>query len=91
MEKIDFEKNSHVLKALSHPVRLKILEVLLDNEYCVTDVSNALNIRQSISSHHLTILKNSGIVDSHKQGARAYYIVNNDLAKGIISILKKNK
>ena len=91
MEKIDYEKYSHVLKALSHPMRLKILEVLLDNEYCVTDVSNALNIRQSIASHHLTILKNSGIVHSHKQGARAYYIVKNDLAKGIISILQSKK
>lgn len=88
--KIDYEKNSHILKALSHPIRLKILEVLLDNEYCVTDVSSALNIPQSMSSHHLTILKNSGIVHSHKQGARVYYIVKDDLAKGIISIIRKN-
>jgi DNA-binding transcriptional ArsR family regulator len=91
MEKIDYEKNSLVLKALAHPVRLKILEVLLDNEYCVNDVSNALNISQSISSHHLTILKNKEIVYSHKHGARAYYIVKNDLAKGIISILQTKK
>lgn len=91
MGKIDYEKNSQVLKALAHPIRLKILEILLDNEYCVNDVSNALNIPQSISSHHLTILKNRRIVLSHKNGARAYYIVKNDLAKGIISILKKNE
>ena len=90
MGKIDYERNSHVLKALAHPIRLKILEVLLDNEYCVNDVSRALNIPQSISSHHLTILKNNGIVHSHKQGARAYYIVKDDLTKGIISILRKN-
>jgi DNA-binding transcriptional ArsR family regulator len=89
MEKIDYEKYSQVLKALSHPVRLNILEVLLDNEYCVNDVSKALNIPQSISSHHLTILKNNGIVHSQKQGARAYYIVKNELAKGIISYYKR--
>lgn len=91
MEKIDYVKYSQVLKALAHPVRLNILEVLLDNEYCVNDVSNALDIPQSISSHHLTILKNSGIVHSHKQSSRAYYIVKNDLAKGIISILQTKK
>jgi ArsR family transcriptional regulator len=90
MEKIDYERNSQVLKALSHPVRLKILEVISDNEWCVSDISNALNIPQSISSHHLTILKNNGIVHSHKLGARAFYTVKNDLAKGIISILRKN-
>jgi DNA-binding transcriptional ArsR family regulator len=91
MGQIDYVKNSQVLKALSHPVRLKILKVLLDNECCVTDVSNALGITQATSSQHLTILKNSGIVYPQKKGARAYYIVNDDLAKGIISILKKNK
>ncbi len=91
MEQIDYEKNSQILKALSHPIRLKIINVLLENKCCVTNVSNALGITQAISSHHLTILKNNGIVYSQKDGARAYYIVKNDLAKGIITILKKNK
>ena len=91
MEKIDYERSSHVLKALSHPLRLEILELLSDNEYCVTGISNALNIRQAVSSHHLTILKNSGIVYSNKKGAKTYYIVTDNLAKGIISFLKRNK
>jgi DNA-binding transcriptional ArsR family regulator len=90
MEKIDYEKNSQVLKALSHPIRLNIIEVLLDNECCVTDLSNSLNLSQAMSSHHLSILRNSGIIQCHKKGAKAYYIVKNDLAKGIISILRKN-
>ena len=42
MGKIDYERSSHVLKALAHPIRIKILEVLLDNEYCVNDVSRHL-------------------------------------------------
>ena len=90
MGKIDYERNSQVLKALSHPIRLKILEVLFDNEFCVNDLSDALNLPQAISSHHLAIMKTSGILHSHKQGARAYYSVKNNLAKGIISILRKN-
>lgn len=90
MEKIDYEKYSQVLKAIAHPVRLNILEVLIDNKYCVNDVSKSLNIHQSVSSHHLTILKNRGIIHSHKQGTRSYYIVKDDLTKGIISILRKN-
>jgi DNA-binding transcriptional ArsR family regulator len=88
--KIDYERNSQVLRALSHPIRLKILEVLFDNEFCVNDLSNALNLPQAISSHHLAIMKTSGILHSQKQGARAYYSVKDDLAKGIISILRKN-
>jgi DNA-binding transcriptional ArsR family regulator len=90
MEQIDYVKHSLVLKALSHPVRLKILRVLFDNEFCVNDLSNKLNLPQAISSHHLGIMKNSGILCSHKQGSKAYYSIKNDLAKGIISILRKN-
>lgn len=91
MSKIDYEKNSQILKALSHPIRLQMVDVLLDDECCVTDVVNALGISQSTSSQHLSILKNSGIVYPQKHGTKTCYIVNNDLAKEIISILKKKQ
>lgn len=91
MSKIDYEKNSQILKALSNPIRLQMVDVLLDDECCVTDVVNALGISQSTSSQHLSILKNSGIVYPHKHGTKTCYIVKNDLVKEIISILKKEK
>lgn len=91
MSKIDYEKNSQILKALSHPIRLQMVDVLLDDECCVTDVVNALGISQSTSSQHLLILKNRGIVYPQKHGTKTCYIVNNDLAKEIISILKKKQ
>lgn len=91
MLKIDYEKNSQILKALSHPIRLKMVVVLLDDECCVNDVVNAVGISQSTSSQHLSILKNSGIVYPQKHGTKTCYIVKNDLAKEIISILKKKQ
>jgi DNA-binding transcriptional ArsR family regulator len=91
MSKIDYEKNSQILKALSNPIRLQMVDVLLDDECCVTDVVNALGISQSTSSQHLSILKNSGIVYPQKHGTKTCYIVNNDLVKEIIAILKKEK
>jgi len=91
MQHIDYEKNSKILKALSHPIRLHMVNVLLDDECCVTDVVNALGISQSTSSQHLSILKNSGIVYPKKYGTKTCYIVTNDLVKEIISILIKQK
>jgi len=91
MSKIDYEKNCQVLKALSHPIRLQMVDVLLDDKCCVTDVVNALGISQSTSSQHLSILKNSGIVYPEKHGTKTCYIVNNDLVKEIVTILKKKK
>jgi DNA-binding transcriptional ArsR family regulator len=91
MQKIDYEKNSKIFKALSHPIRLQMVDVLLDDECCVTDVMNTLGISQSTSSQHLSILKNNGIVYPEKHGTKTCYIVNNDFVKEVVSILKKKK
>lgn len=86
---VDYEKYSEILKALSHPIRLQILEVLLNEECCVTDIGNALNITQSTVSHHLSILKNKGIVCRQKHGTKTCYMVNNNLTKEIFTFSKR--
>ena len=89
MSKIDYEKNSQIFKALAHPIRLQIVDILLDGECCVNDVVNALGISQSASSQHLAILKNSGIVYPEKHGTKTCYKVRSELAREVVSILKK--
>lgn len=89
MSKIDYVKNSEILKALSNPIRLQMVDFLLDDECCVTDVVNELGISQSASSQHLSILKNSGIVYPEKHGTRTCYKVNNMIVVEIINLLKK--
>jgi ArsR family transcriptional regulator len=89
MQQIDYEKNCQIFKALAHPIRLQMVYVLLDDECCVTDVMNALGISQSTTSQHLNILKNNGIVYPEKHGTRTCYIVNNELVKEIVAILKR--
>mgnify|MGYP000915906917 FL=1 len=91
MHKIDYEKNSQIFKALSHPIRLKMVDLLLDDECCVTDIVNALGISQSTSSQHLLILKNSGIVYPEKHGTKTCYKINNELVKEIVTILRRKK
>jgi DNA-binding transcriptional ArsR family regulator len=88
MGQFDNVKHSLILKALSDPVSLKILEVLFNNEFCVNELSDALNLKQATSSHHLGILKTNGIIHLNKQGSRAFYSVKNDLVKRIISIVQ---
>jgi len=91
MHKIVYEKNSQIFKALSHPIRLKMVDLLLDDECCVTDIVNALGISQSTSSQHLLILKNSGIVYPEKHGTKTCYKINNELVKEIVTILRRKK
>lgn len=91
MQKIDYEKYSDLLKAMSNPIRLQMIDVLLDDECCVTDVMNELKISQSTTSQHLLILKNSGIVYPQKHGTKTCYKINNEFAKDILTILKTKK
>ncbi len=88
---MSYEQNSQILKALAHPLRLKMVEMLMDDECCVTDVTNALGISQSTSSQHLGILKNTGIVYPKKYGTKTCYIVKNKTAMKIISQLPKDE
>ena len=88
---MDHDKISQILKALAHPLRLKMVDMLIDDECCVTDVTNALGVSQSTSSQHLGILKNAGIVYPKKYGTKTCYIVSNKVTEKIIHFLKETK
>ncbi len=60
------------LKALSHPVRIKILELLRAGEMSVTELQEQLKIDSSSVSQHLSVLRHKGIVESRKVGTTVY-------------------
>ncbi|MHB8125175.1 MAG: ArsR/SmtB family transcription factor [Desulfitobacteriaceae bacterium] len=82
---------SNVLKALSHPTRLKIVRLLKVKPLCVCDILPQIDSEPSNTSQHLAILKNQGIVDSKKEGTMVIYKVKSpevykmiDIAESII-------
>ena len=62
-----------VLKALGDETRLRILESLLISEKCVTDLVQELQCSQPHASHHLRILRDSGLVEGHRDGKQVCY------------------
>ena len=71
-------KVAEVLKAISHPVRLEILEVLeVAEPLTVSDIREQIDIEveQSLLSHHLIKLKDKGVLKSVKQGKNIYYSI----------------
>ncbi|KYC37102.1 transcriptional regulator [Scytonema hofmannii PCC 7110] len=62
--------------ALSEPLRVSILELLRDNEFCVCDLCEALGVTQSKLSFHLKTLKEAGLVRSRQEGRWIYYSLN---------------
>ncbi|MFH0854977.1 MAG: metalloregulator ArsR/SmtB family transcription factor [Candidatus Omnitrophota bacterium] len=87
---VDYGKESGLLKALGHPVRLKMVEGLLGHECNVTRMVKALNLPQSTVSQHLGILKNRGIVRIRKEGVKVCYrVIDARVAKLIKILLRK--
>ena len=65
-------------KALADDTRQKILEMLLDGEMRVSDIVDAFTMSQPTISHHLSILKQFGLVTSRKEGKQVFYAINRD-------------
>ena len=63
-------------KALSHPARIKILELLRPGELSVTELQDRLEIEASSVSQHLSVLRHKNIVESRKAGTTVYYRVS---------------
>lgn len=72
--KAKFAKMACVLRAIAHPTRLAIIHLLEQKEFLfVNEICEILSCEQSNVSHHLTNMKTSGILQSHKKGLNIYY------------------
>ena len=72
--------SSELMRALAHPLRLKIMEFIDKNGTInVNKIYNTLKIEQSITSQHLKILKLAGVVNVEKDGKYMRYNLNYDI------------
>ena len=65
-----------IFKALSEPLRVEVIELLREQEMCVCDLCDRLDVAQSKLSFHLKTLKNAGLVRSRQEGRWIYYRLN---------------
>ena len=93
MAEIVYTIKADFLKALAHPIRLKVIEFLKGGEKNVGDMMNALGVAQSSLSQHLAILKQNGILKTRQEKTTIYYnIQDHDIFKvlrPIAEILRK--
>ncbi len=86
----DLELASMVFKALSHPLRLRILCMLGDgrNEVAVQQIVSATGASQSNISQHLSIMRGKGIVKARKDGNRVLYRVSDGRMVGLFGLMR---
>lgn len=67
------EMASECLRTLAHPVRLRMVEMLLNGRYTVGDLAEACDIRPNVASEHLRLMEMCGLLTKEREGRRIYY------------------
>jgi ArsR family transcriptional regulator len=76
-------------RALAHPVRIRILELLVRGEHSVQELQEALGLGQPLVSQQLAVLRSSSIVSGRKEGASVRYTVRDPLIGDLLDIARQ--
>ena len=77
MEQIYID-NAKILKAISDPKRLRIVDMLSCGEMCACKIQEAFNITQPTLSHDMKVLMEADVVTARRDGKNIYYSLNTD-------------
>jgi len=83
------EQAARAMKAISHPLRLKILCVLGEQEVSVQDIVDSVGTSQSNVSQHLAILREKGILRARKDANRVFYSVSDQRTLHLIALMRE--
>jgi len=82
-----YEQLAIRFKALGHPVRLQILDMLRCGEACVCHIEAALGKRQAYISQQLMVLREAGLVEARKDGLQVYYRLTDSVTAELLTML----
>lgn len=85
----DIDRAARCIKAMSHPLRLKILCVLGTNSVSVQDIVEQVGTSQSNISQHLAILREKNILGSKKEANRVYYYIDDNRMLQLINMMRE--
>lgn len=83
----DFERVADVLKALSHPVRLRIVSLLGSGELCVKRIEELVGCSQPSASQHLSRLRSAGLIESERRGHLVCYRLVGESTRLVVDML----
>ncbi|WP_206537882.1 ArsR/SmtB family transcription factor [Shewanella mangrovi] len=85
-----YQDAAEFIKAMSHESRLQLIDLLTNQERCVEDLTNALNIGLKSVSAHLRVMRTQGLVTTRREGKRIFYRLSNNevlkLAQNIMDV-----
>ena len=75
-ENVKFLQAAEVFSNLGDGTRLKILWILCHSRECVSDIAAAIGASKAVVSHHLQLLRRSGLVTAEREGQEIHYSLN---------------
>jgi len=79
-----YERAGSLLRALTAPIRLALIDLLADHSYCVHELVDALDVPQPLVSQHLRVLRGAGLVQKRRRGREAVYELTDKHAAHIV-------
>ena len=76
-------------RALAHPARIRILEILSKGERSVQELQEALGLDQPLVSQQLAVLRNKSIVTSRKEGTTVWYLIRDPLVGELLDVARR--
>lgn len=87
----DIKKEADVFKAMADPCRLEILSLLREGELCACEIMIGVDRPQSSTSHHLSILKDAGLIKERKDGRWSRYRLSEGAVIEMLNLVKLMK
>lgn len=82
------DTQARLLSAFANAKRLRILELLLDNEFRVSDLAKEVDLSQSALSQHLALLRGDGLVSTRREAQTIYYTTSDQRVRTVLSALR---
>ena len=76
------------LKVLAHPVRIRMVQLLLDGQYTVGELAEDCGVPDNVASEHLRLMQRCGFFTSQREGRRVYYQVAEPHLKDIMKCIE---
>jgi DNA-binding transcriptional ArsR family regulator len=82
-------ENARLFKALAHPTRLRIVTLIREQQPCVKNMEELLGVSQPNLSQHLSLLRNTGVVESEREGNQVCYRIKNQVVLKLLDVLSQ--
>lgn len=84
-----YVRKAELFRVLGHPLRIRILELLVNGERTVGDLQAALNVDSSSASQHLATLRQQGVLESRRAGVSVYYRIRDPRVIELLAVARE--